>query len=152
MLPIPISPTPIRSTWSFSLPRPADSHKGSLLGLFHGHRGMDTIFLFHLLHRRRELGQLYGHTIPRSATTTSQRKYFAMADIPVRCLVMFAACNRVTYWGVQDTPSAVTPLSAHKTMMPYSEFRFFTFPVMPERRTEMSSSMPRLPGGLARIA
>ena len=72
-----------------------------------------------------------------------------MADMPVRPLVILSAWERVTICGVEATPSATTPLSAHNTMILRLSTLFFTLPVIPASRMAASASLPRLPGGAA---
>ena len=119
MLPMPISPTPMAWTPS-SLAWPASSRPtpmasstswrvraGSLARL----RVERRIFRFRIAgHRTSAL-------IPTSATTTEFPKYLARADMPVICRVMFTAWLKVTDSGEEETPSAMTPLSAAKTKM-----------------------------------
>ena len=90
--------------------------------------------------------------MPTSYTVTSSPKVWASADMPVLRRVMFTACCTVTDWGAQDTPSATTPLSAANTATRHFFTSGQTRPVTPAMRTAMSSSLPRLPGGLANSA
>ena len=91
-------------------------------------------------------------SMPTSTTATSSPKAAAMADMPVLRRVMLTACCTVTDRGAQDTPSSTTPLSAANTATRHLSIRGHTRPVTPARRTDMSSSAPRLPGGLASCA
>ena len=90
--------------------------------------------------------------MPTSMTDTSSPKVWASADMPVLRRVMLTACCSVTDWGAQDTPSATTPLSAANTATRHFLTVGHTRPVTPAMRTVMSSSFPRLPGGLASSA
>ena len=99
--------------------------------------------------RSRTAGQCVSVKIPTSVTITSSPKNRASVDMPVRPRVMLTACSRVTDCGAQLTPSAQTPLSAAKTSTPVRPSVGRSVPKMPARRTEMSSSRPRLWGGLA---
>ena len=91
-------------------------------------------------------------SMPTSTTVTSSPKAAAIADIPVLRKVMFTACCNVTDGGVQDTPSATTPLSAANTATRHLSMAGHTCPVTPASRMDSSSSCPRLPGGLASCA
>ena len=93
-----------------------------------------------------------GTQMPTSTTCTSSPKYAANADIPVLCRVMFTACCTVTDWGAQDTPSATTPLSAASTVTRHRRTSGRAVRRIPASRMDISSSAPRLPGGLASSA
>ena len=58
-------------------------------------------------------------------------------------------CCFVTDCGALETPSATTPLSAAKTSSCFLLSALCTRPVIPASWMEISSSRPRLPGGLA---
>ena len=63
-----------------------------------------------------------------------------MADMPVLRKVIFTACCNVTDGGVQDTPSATTPLSAANTATRHLPMAGQTCPVTPASRMDISSS------------
>ena len=63
-----------------------------------------------------------------------------MADMPVLRKVIFTACCNVTDGGVQDTPSATTPLSAANTATRQLPMAEQTCPVTPASRMDISSS------------
>ena len=102
--------------------------------------------------RSRTFGSRMTAFTPMSTTTTSSPKCLARHEAPVLPRVKFSVCARVTDWGAQATPSATTPLSAHRTMMRHRSSLLWTRPVIPDRRMEISSSLPREPGGLASCA
>ena len=80
-------------------------------------------------------GQRTSASMPTSVTSTLSPKYRARDDMPVRCRVMLTLWLSVTDWGVQDTPSATTPLSAAKTSTRHDRSSRRTCPVIPARRT-----------------
>ena len=154
VLPMPISPMPSAVTpsrrASAACSMPAASASSACCRVMASSRAMLPVV--RRICRSKMASQCGFCSIPTSTTATWSPKHAASDDIPVTCRVMFTACCRVTDRGAQDTPSSTTPLSAANTATRHLSMAGHTCPVMPASRTEMVSSSPRLPGGLASSA
>ena len=154
MLPIPISPMP-RAVILSALARAACSMPAAMAASASGRVIASSTAMFPVpgrTFRSRMPTPGTSAAIPTSTTATSSPKAAAMADIPVLRRVMLMACCKVTDRGAQDTPSSTTPLSAANTTTRQLSIFGHTWPVMPARRMAISSSAPKLPGGLASSA
>ena len=154
MLPMPISPTPTASMPSALACRarssPTAKASRACCSVMAGSTAISPVE--NRTFRSSTWGQGTGTQMPTSTTCTSSPKYAANADIPVLCRVMFTACCTVTDWGAQDTPSATTPLSAASTVTRHRRTSGRAVRRTPASRMDISSSAPRLPGGLASSA
>ena len=154
VLPMPISPMPSAVTPP-ALAMAACSMPAAMAASACGRVMASSMAMSPVLRRTRRFRMPAGvvpQSMPTSTTATSSPKAAAMADMPVLRRVMLTACCTVTERGAQDTPSSTTPLSAANTATRQRFMGGHTRPVTPARRTDISSSAPRLPGGLASCA
>ena len=97
-------------------------------------------------------GCMKSASMPTSTTSSSVPKCFASTATPVSPRVKLMVCASVTDCGALATPSWAMPLSDANMITRRFSMRLNTCPVMPASFTLMSSSLPRLWGGLARLS
>ena len=151
VLPMPISPTPSTSasvSAASSMPvSTARSHSSRVMAL------PRAIFFVPkaILRHSTAFSRMFAAT-PTSQTVIAQPKCLQSVAAPVLPRVRLIVCESVTERGALETPSSTTPLSAAKTRRCFFSILLCTRPVIPASCTERSSSLPRLPGGLASCA